>query len=261
MKSWQKWLFAIVGAFVSIAAIPVAINESYKTDTIYYVTMWDAADVLSYYGTVLGAVAAVTALIATITYYRKQVIYEKTLQREQDKWIKIEKIVDQTLDDMHPSKINTAITETAKLQRIELLYFMLNTYKMTARSAVDKLLCLQSDLKNENFTALVHEIDLAMKQLSSLVKDYMEFLTTTAGEQIALQMMSNGESTPELTQLCAIQHISGIKERSAEINKQLSDIYENTYRPLIQSKESIFNQINQQLFANAEKLLRFNIKI
>lgn len=39
-------------------AVPLLINELYKTDRIIYTTMWDAADVLAYYGTVLASAGA-----------------------------------------------------------------------------------------------------------------------------------------------------------------------------------------------------------
>lgn len=236
-----------------IVVIPIAINECYKADTVYYVTMWGAADVLSYYGTVLGAVAAVTALVATIAYYRKQIIYEKTLQREQDKWAKIEKRVDQALDDVHPSKITTAITEALESQRTDLAYLKLSTYNMTARNSVDRLLLLKG--KDRGLTDLIKAIDSTVEKLSTIVKNYMNFLVEIYGKNMAIQMMKNGESTPELTQMCILQLMSDIRERSTEISKELSNTYETSYRPLITLKESVFEKINQQLLEDAEKIL------
>ena len=53
----SKFIAIIISIIlVSVVVVPVAINESYKYGVVY-VTKWDAADVLSYYGTVLGAVA------------------------------------------------------------------------------------------------------------------------------------------------------------------------------------------------------------
>lgn len=257
MKNWQKWLLTIGGTILLVVVIPIAINECYKADAVYYVTIWDAADVLSYYGTVLGAVAAVTALVATIAYYRKQVVYEKMIQHEQEKWLRIEKLVDQALDDMHPSKITIAITEVLESQRMELIYLKLNTYDMTVKNTVDKLLLLTSKHKNEKLIDLSGKIDIAMKEFSKIVKGYMDFLLEISGKNLTLQMMKRGESTPELTQMCILQFMSDIRERSTEISKELSNTYETTYRPLITLKESVFDEINQQVLEDAKKILFF----
>lgn len=49
-KSWTKWILAAAIALVLIVGVPIIINECYKTNS-GYMTMWDAADVLAYYGT------------------------------------------------------------------------------------------------------------------------------------------------------------------------------------------------------------------
>lgn len=46
------------------------INESYKNGQ-GYITMWNAADVLSYYGNILGSAATIIALIVTIRFTSK----------------------------------------------------------------------------------------------------------------------------------------------------------------------------------------------
>ena len=49
--------FVIVGALFLIVGVPIIINELYKRPG--YVTMWSAADMLGYYGTILGTVVTV----------------------------------------------------------------------------------------------------------------------------------------------------------------------------------------------------------
>ena len=50
-KRWWIWLIAmlIIAVFISI---PFIINEAYKADT-GYVTLWDASDMLGFYGSIL----------------------------------------------------------------------------------------------------------------------------------------------------------------------------------------------------------------
>ena len=64
-KSWIKWGITIIGAFTVVVGVPIIVNECYKNDS-GYMTMWDAADVLSYCGTIIGAVIGVGGVWFTI---------------------------------------------------------------------------------------------------------------------------------------------------------------------------------------------------
>lgn len=70
-----KIVIAIMAAIFFIVGIPLIINECYKANC-GYITVWDGADVLGYYGTLLGAAIAVLMEYAdTITAERvKRVI-------------------------------------------------------------------------------------------------------------------------------------------------------------------------------------------
>ena len=52
--------------------------------------MWNAADVLGYYGTILGAVVSIGVLAVTIYYNRRQLTAESKQQAENRKWQMIE---------------------------------------------------------------------------------------------------------------------------------------------------------------------------
>ena len=69
----KRVLVAIVIAVILIFGVPILINECYKHGG--YVTVWDAPDVLSYYGTVLAA--GVT--IATPVSYTHLDVYKRQL--------------------------------------------------------------------------------------------------------------------------------------------------------------------------------------
>ncbi|RAI84425.1 hypothetical protein DET54_1253 [Paenibacillus pabuli] len=49
------WIFIIIASILFIISIPFIINEAYKVNTGYK-TMWDASDVLAFYGSFLGFV-------------------------------------------------------------------------------------------------------------------------------------------------------------------------------------------------------------
>lgn len=69
-KSFKKIvLIIILIIFASIFIIPIIINESYKADS-GYITLWDAKDLLSYFGTVLSAIG--TIFIGIVAIYQNE---------------------------------------------------------------------------------------------------------------------------------------------------------------------------------------------
>lgn len=83
----KKWIcVATIVVFVAIIAIPIIINESYKAGQ-GYLTVWEGKDVLSYYGSVLGAVGTIAlGLVA----YLQNIRLHKSQKRLEDKRMAIE---------------------------------------------------------------------------------------------------------------------------------------------------------------------------
>ena len=65
----KKILLGLGAAFV-LVGIPILINECYKAGG-GYVTIWEAPDVLSYYGTVVGAIVGVLGVYLTVCVSNK----------------------------------------------------------------------------------------------------------------------------------------------------------------------------------------------
>lgn len=70
MKNREIVLWTIAG-FILVFVVPIIINECYKANS-GYLTMWTAADMLSYYGTILAASGAVIGVFLSIQYSQKQ---------------------------------------------------------------------------------------------------------------------------------------------------------------------------------------------
>ena len=96
-KSWTKWILTAVIALVLIVGVPIIINECYKTNS-GYMTMWGAADALTYYGTILGALVAVATVVVTILFTYKQIQRDSFVKSENEKWAKIAEIFAMALD-------------------------------------------------------------------------------------------------------------------------------------------------------------------
>lgn len=127
-KIIKNLLWVIIGAVFLIAGIPIIINECYKANC-GYLTVWDGADMLGYYGTVLGSIIAVATLAITIVFTKKQIQRDSFLKNENEKWDRLKAIFMQTLSDINPLRVlkdvmDNGITDPTKainlLQRYQL---------------------------------------------------------------------------------------------------------------------------------------------
>lgn len=59
----------LVAAILLVVLPPVVINEAYKKGE-GYITVWTGSEFLAYYGTILGAVSTIIALVGTIVFTR-----------------------------------------------------------------------------------------------------------------------------------------------------------------------------------------------
>ena len=78
-KSLIRWSLVVILALLAVIGGPIIINECCKGGS-GYITIWSAADTLSYYGTVLGALVAAATIAVTIIFTRKQLQRERFLQ-------------------------------------------------------------------------------------------------------------------------------------------------------------------------------------
>lgn len=70
----KKITFILIGLFL-VVGVPILINESYKLNR-GYLTLWNASDVLAYYGLILQGIINIYVLSQTILYTRRQIDYE-----------------------------------------------------------------------------------------------------------------------------------------------------------------------------------------
>ena len=89
IKRIIKIILAVAIVIFLVVGIPILINECYKSNS-GYITVWDGADVLGYYGSILGSVIAVATLAITIIFTKKQIQRDSFLKSETEKWAKID---------------------------------------------------------------------------------------------------------------------------------------------------------------------------
>ena len=66
-----KIILGLIAAIFLTVGIPIIINECYKVNC-GYITVWDGADVLGYYGAILGSIIAVATLVITIVFTKSK---------------------------------------------------------------------------------------------------------------------------------------------------------------------------------------------
>lgn len=67
----KKKIITIIVGIAVIFGIPIIINECYKADS-GYITMWTAADMLSYCGTIIAACGAAVGIFVSIKFSQEQ---------------------------------------------------------------------------------------------------------------------------------------------------------------------------------------------
>lgn len=132
-----KIVIAIMAAIFFIVGIPLIINECYKANC-GYITVWDGADVLGYYGTLLGAAIAVLTLVVTIVFTKKQIQRDGYLRAETEKLSKLESIFLEILDSINPIETLKNVMDNGFSDSVKAIN-ILQKYQLNCKTANDRL--------------------------------------------------------------------------------------------------------------------------
>lgn len=263
-----KILFIIVAGIILIAGVPVAINEAYKANT-GYLTLWTAADVLSYYGTILGAATTIGALIATILFTKRQIQRQSYIDLQEKKWDKIDALVSDALETIHPSRMNEILANAIWKDKGEVISD-LHLYIHRLHLAQDSLIGNISSEDYKEIKAVVDGILNAAQQYSDialeLINLHSKFLQLKMREnaQTSLRIMQANPNTydaklaDEYLQL--IQEYGDLSNESInnEINKvqsKITELHHNGYINLLAQKRQTFSVITERRNQQANKIL------
>lgn len=263
----KRLLTAIVIAALLIFGIPILINECYKHDG--YTTIWGAADVLSYYGAILGASIAVGTLTVTILFTRKQIQRESYLNDRKTTWAKIEEIFTATLKEINPippmkESIEVAQTEPAKAVKA------FQRYRISCQTATDELIAYLSHSDYPKVKELIDQIITASKLFSQIADEEIAVyrkLQTFNGRTLAQQTVDMETKYPgsfpegqilfcrELLHDTDNLSYEAFSQDIGKVNEKLITAYENSYRPLLALKRTTFEGIDNEVQKEADKLL------
>lgn len=263
----KRVLAAIVIAAILIFGIPILINECYKHGG--YITMWGAADVLSYYGTILGAFIAVATLALTILFTRKQIQRETYLHNANEHWSKIDEIFVTILNNINPTKPVKATIQKGQGNAAEAIA-VFQKYQMFCQTATDKLILYLNGSDYLKVKKLIEHITTASNQYFQIAEEEVAMycnLRSLLGKNdaqrtIELETQNPGSFSAETLAFCQ-KLLDDTRELNCEVvtqnikqlNQKMVDTYESTYRPLLQLKRTIFEQVDNEVQKEADSIL------
>ena len=273
IKRIIKIISAVAIIIILVVGIPILINECYKSNS-GYMTVWDGADVLGYYGSILGSVIAVATLAITIIFTKKQIQRDSFLKSETEKWAKIEYVFSSVLNEINPIRVmkdtmDNGLTDPGKAMNI------LQKYQLTCEMAGDQLKVCVSSNDYTYVKPLVDSAINATKQFVAIsqkqINQYSNLLSLKrreiAEKAIKLQKQYPGsfsqkdmaEHNEVLEKTKDIKFDSIQMELCLFINETVS-ISNNVYKPLLRMKNKVFEEINAEVQQKADEILRLRRK-
>lgn len=261
----KKILFAII-LLILIVGVPFIINESYKVDD-GYITLWGASEVLSYYGTVLGASATILAVIYTIKFTRKQINYDYSISQEKLKWEKVDNLLQEHFKKIMPTEIIQIYTSSEKatnpmyyIEKIQIRIIEIKTsldwiksyinpdeYKLIS-SYMDMLLSVDEEICN--VCSKVVEILAQFEQnnlhneVQQAIDNQSTLINTEELDAYKKMIKDNPYINPEK-----------IHKSLSTCSQELLAIQEEKFQNLLNCKRDIFCEIYSNLNNNEQKKL------
>lgn len=274
MNKRKKYLILAIIVVCAFAIVgPLIINECYKSNS-GYITLWSPADMLAYYGVVLGALVAIITVVVTIGFTRKQIQMENFLKHENEKWTKIEAIFANAIDKINPMHPLIETMDTGTKDPVAAITTF-QKYGMTCKIALDQLnahLCVNDYPKVKklidsicNATEIFDKISDGEIQAYSSLRDYSSLAVVK--ETLKIEKEHPGTFPAEtiafdydVLKRTNGLHLDDLSKRIAEQNHQLVNAYQEMYRPLLQLKGSVFSKIYSETGESADNILDFERK-
>lgn len=272
----KKSLFVGILLFVItffIVGIPLIINESYKSG-YGYITVWDGRSVLEYYGSIFGSAIAVTPIVITVIFTRKQIKSERYLSNESYKWSKIESIFANILDAINPIRSLNDIMDNGFSDPSKAIH-ILQKYQMNCKLVCDQLNAHLNIADYSRLKKLIDEItkvsDIFFKTSQVQVDNYTK-LRDLQRRNVVEKMFNQEEEYPgcfskqeisdgkKLIEKTNNYIYTDIEKDVSICNAEIIGKYETIYKELLKRKGSIFGTINLEVQQTADDMLKFKIR-
>ena len=273
IKKAVKIVLIILGAMFLIIGVPIVINECYKTNS-GYTTVWDGADLLGYYGAILGSVIAVATLAVTIIFTKKQIQRESYIRTEAEKFSKLETVFLEILDSINPIEtmkkvMDNGFTDPTKAINI------LQKYQLNCKTACDRLNAHLNMSDYPKFKKIIDSIASISEEFVSISQgeiDQYSDLRLWSHRETALKMLQNEEIIPgsfspkdiafskDIIEKTSAIDYANIENTIATLNSQFVDGYETKFRELLQLYGATFEEAKTEIHKRADDILRIGRK-
>lgn len=272
----KKTLWKVLGCILACILLafggPILINSAYKyglNHTPLFNTLWGADDALSYYGSVLGAAITALSLFFTIRFTRKQIQRESYLNRETEKWTRIEDTIGNILNGINPMPILRQEADKGSSDPVGTAT-LFQKYQISCRIATDPLMACVNTADYTKIEELVNHladvstrlVEASQKKVDQYTKIRQLSDRETAWNMILQEKLCPGSfaeakiiTCEKIMQETNEIRFEDIEKERQQTAKEFVDIYNTAYRPLLQLKGMTFESINSQIQANADKML------
>ena len=263
-------VYLISGAIFFIIGIPVIINECYKANC-GYITVWDAPDVLGYYGTVLGSVIAVISIIVTIVFTKKQIQRDSFLKKENEKWDRLREIFLQILNDINPMRVLKDVMDNGFTDPTKAIH-LLQRYQLDCKMANDLLNVHLNMSDYPKFKELIdgiattaeYFVDVSQKEIDQYSDLRIWQHKDAAHEMLRIEKERPGSFSKdhialneEVVEKIKTISYENINLQITQLNTELVQAYEEKYRTLLQLTGSTFETIAIETKRQADSMLSF----
>ena len=269
----KKILFVIavlLGVLLFVFGVPIVINECYKAGG--YETLWNAEEVLSYYGTILGATVSVAVLAATILFTRKQIRHDQFVNSQAEKWKSVDVIINQAIEAVQPLQVTQMVYSDAGYEHAGETINRLQGHIMNMKKSLDLLNCHLNSDEMQRLSAFIQQILSCMEEVESLASQMVQQLSCiqqnklheNSKELLRLALQSPGMVDEKIVRqyqndLKANPYTSPdkISDEIGNIGLKLVGIYNTTYQSLLDKKREVFCNIERENMEKAEEILKW----
>lgn len=266
MKYKWRYLLIIICVTFFIIGVPIIINELYKTNK-GYITLWGASELLSYYGTILGAIATIIAVFFTIRFTKKQICYESTIQHRKQKWEQVDKLLQHHFELSMPTKIMQIYSFSDFKSNPYVYIEKIRVRTMEIKTSLDWIKTYLNPEEYENISKLIDKIVSFDDRLCDVCSKISECIFQFAKNEVyeknrnIIEEYKNILSNEELE-----KYRNGMKENQYvepnelsknihDLSMQLIDIQGTQFHNLLNLKRDTFNLIYEKIDNNEQKKL------
>lgn len=269
----KRILFAIavlLGIILFVFGVPIVINECSKAGG--YVTLWSAEDVLSYYGTILGATVSVVVLAATILFTRKQIRHDQFVNTQSEKWKSVEAIINQAIEAVQPLHVAQMVYADVGYEHAGETINKLQRHIMNMKKSLDMLNCHLDSDEGNRLSALIQQILSCMEEVESLASQMVQQLSCIQRNKLHenyKELLRLALQSPDTVDEETVQNYQNylkanpytppdrITEEIGDIGLKLVGTYNTTYQSLLDKKREVFRDIERENTEKADEILKW----